>query len=354
MAQLALAPSLDGLLESAERIQNDPWPTQGDPKATPDDPKATKEAQKATPGDPKATTEGQKATPDDPKVTAEGQRATPDDPKVTAEGRKPTPDDPKVTPDDPRPATEAPRFLLEAAKTAGAAKEGTPTDDVTSPIGMVELLIRSPARFLDQVHQPDLLPLVRTLLATIVVGAGAFGAVVGTFRGGVQVGYCAIKVPLLLVGTLAVCTPSFIGLARAFGTGIPAREVVVVSLGAAARFALVLAGLAPVVWLVEGGASYHQSALLITAVCALAGVSASGLLFRGLSRVRGSGLLVGLAFVTVFGVVGGQTSWLLRPFLVRPRTVSVPFVRGIEGDLFDAVRGSARSAAGIYDEDHSP
>jgi hypothetical protein len=235
--------------------------------------------------------------------------------------------------------------VREAAPEAGEKRH---------PIAMVEILIRSPARFLEEVHDPDLLPLVRTLLGTIVLGAGAFGAVVGTFRGGIQVGYCAVKVPLLLVGTLAVCMPSFIGLARAFGTGIPAREAVAVSLGAAARFALVLAGLAPVVWLAEGVTSYHQSALLITAVCALAGVSASGLLFRGLSRLRGSGVLAGLAFVAVFGVVGAQTSWLLRPFLVRPRTVSVPFLRGIEGDLFDAVRGSARSAAGVYDEDHAP
>jgi hypothetical protein len=33
----------------------------------------------------------------------------------------------------------------------------------------------------------------------------------------------------------------------------------------------------------------------------------------------------------------------MRPYLVRPRTESVPFVRDLEGSLYDAVLGSARS-----------
>ena len=33
----------------------------------------------------------------------------------------------------------------------------------------------------------------------------------------------------------------------------------------------------------------------------------------------------------VFCMVGSQMAWTLRPYLVRPRTVSAPFVRGVEG-----------------------
>jgi hypothetical protein len=225
-------------------------------------------------------------------------------------------------------------------------------EESAAQAGVVEQLLRAPQAFLRATEETDLVPLTRTLLLTVAVGAGVFGAVVGAFRGGIQVAYAALKVPLLLVGTLAICMPSFVALVRALGVQIKAREVVAVALGACARFALVLAGLSPVVWLLEGWLGYHGVALVVAAACGAAGLSAAALLMRGLAR-RGGGALVGLAFIAVFGVVGAQTSWLLRPFLVRPRTTQVPFLRSIEGDLLDSVHRSGRSAAGIYEE-HDP
>ena len=57
-----------------------------------------------------------------------------------------------------------------------------------------------------------------------------------------------------------------------------------------------------------------------------------------------------LSFVVLFFAVGGQTSWILRPYLVRPRTEAPPFLRAREGGFADAVVQSIRSAVGIYDE----
>lgn len=215
--------------------------------------------------------------------------------------------------------------------------------------GIVEQLLRTPARFLETIEEVELVSITRTLLLTVAAGSGVFGAVVGAFRGGVQIAYAAIKIPILLLGTMAICMPTFISLARALRVQMEAKEVVVLALGACARFSLVLAGLAPVLWLLEGWLGYHSTALAVAAACGLAGLSASSLLFRGLSR-RGGSAIAGLAFIAVFGVVGMQTSWLLRPFLVRPRTESVPFIRSLEGDLLDSVWRSSRSAAGIYEE----
>jgi|GEM_PF-811514 len=246
-------------------------------------------------------------------------------------------------------AREHPGEAEPAAARAASAARPEAEEEGLEDAGAVEQLLRDPAAFLGATEASDLVPLARTLLLTVAAGAGAFGAVMGAFRGGVQVAYGALKVPLLLVGTMAICMPSFVALARAMEIKMKAREVVAVTLGACARFSLVLAGLSPVIWLLEGWLGYHGVVLAITAACAAAGVSAAGLLSRGLTR-RGGGALAGLAFIAVFGVVGGQTSWLLRPFLVRPRTTQVPFLRPIEGDLLDAVRRSGRSAAGVYEE----
>ncbi|MEI8258164.1 MAG: hypothetical protein WCJ30_21005 [Deltaproteobacteria bacterium] len=216
-------------------------------------------------------------------------------------------------------------------------------------LGFLQDLLRHPAAFLERLRSDDAATLVRHLVLTVVLAAGAFGAVVGAYRGGVQVAYCAVKVPLVLLVTLVVCTPAFVGIARACGSRLTGRDVVALTLGASARFALVLAGMAPVVWLSNGWLGYHDATLGIVAVAAIAGFAGAALLFRGLRAGGGQGTRAGLAFIAVFAAVGGQASWMLRPYLVRPRTAHVPIVRAIEGDLADAVRSSVLSSAGIYE-----
>jgi hypothetical protein len=237
---------------------------------------------------------------------------------------------------------------------AGAPAEAPPSPAAAAvsdgPIGRLELLMRDPMQFLEATDRAVDDPaaaagLARVLLAAVAVGAGAFGAVVGAHRGGLQVVWCALKVPLILGITLVVCTPAFVALARAAGLSLGARHVITLSLAACARFALVLLGLAPVVWLSQGWSmGYHRVILAVVAVCAVAGFASARLTFRGLARAGGAGTRVGLAVVALFALVGAQTSWILRPYVVRPRTEQVPFVRALEGDFLAAVVTTARSA----------
>lgn len=216
---------------------------------------------------------------------------------------------------------------------------------------LVEELLRDPTRFIDRLDETQSPALVRSLLGIIAVTGAIFGAAVGMFRGGIQTLYCATKVPLVLLVTLAVSAPAFLAVARATRTEISARGLIGLTLGASARFGLVLAGLAPVVWLCEGVAGYHRMILATVLACVIAGCMAGGLLFRGLARAKGHGALAGLCIVGIFAIVGGHSSWMLRPFVVRPRTEHVPFLRPVESDLASSVGKSTRSAAGLYDLD---
>ncbi len=220
-------------------------------------------------------------------------------------------------------------------------------------IARLELLLRDPDGFLTGLDGAEssrdanaaMASLTRVLVGAVSVGAGLFGAIVGAHRGGLQVLYCAVKVPLILLVTLVVCAPAFVALARAARLPLGSRSVIALALGSCARFALVLVGLAPFVWLMEGWElGYHRVILSVVAVCAFAGVAAGRLLFKGLARAGGAGTRVGLAFVAVFAVVGAQTSWIMRPYVVRPRTESTPFVRSLEGDFLQALGTTARSA----------
>ncbi|MCC6644622.1 MAG: hypothetical protein IT374_03495 [Polyangiaceae bacterium] len=211
----------------------------------------------------------------------------------------------------------------------------------------LESLARAPERFVRDAGAPSTSS-TRALLATIVLGGAVFGAVIGGYRGGAQVAYAAVKLPAFLLGTLALSVPAFVGLARAFSLRVEPAELVALSLGATARLALVLVGLAPVLWLLSGVCTYHSMTLWSTAAMLVAGLSASSLLFAGLARRGTWGKVAGALMVAVFGLLGAQTSWMLRPFLVRPRTVHVPFMRAVEGDPFGSVSTSLRSATGSF------
>lgn len=232
-----------------------------------------------------------------------------------------------------------------------------------TPLVLVEELLREPGQFLhrlDRLGQPTRAEradradartpeLARSLVAVVTLTGALFGAAIGMFRGGIQTFYCATKVPLVLLVTLAVSAPAFFGLARATRTDISPRGLVLLSLGACARFGLVLAGLAPVLWLLETSMGYHRMIIATVLACIVAGVTAGSLLFRGLARARGNGALAGVGAVLIFALVGGHASWMLRPFVVRPRTEHVPFLRPVESDLAASVATSTRSAAELYD-----
>src|SRR5690606_41065185 len=64
-------------------------------------------------------------------------------------------------------------------------------------------LLRSPQRAADLCRRDgDLRPLVLTSLIAITVGGVAFGAEVGSFRGGLQAFYAAVKLPLAMVAEI--------------------------------------------------------------------------------------------------------------------------------------------------------
>lgn len=210
-------------------------------------------------------------------------------------------------------------------------------------------LLRAPSEIAVACREDrDSRTIVITSLAAILVGAAVFGGVIGGFRGGIQVAYAAFKVPLALFLTLAICAPAFHALAAGLGRPWPLRSIIALTLAAAGRSALVLLALSPALWLLyDIGTGYHRAVIAASVAYGVAGLAALSVILRGLDGQRGR-LLTASAFVFVFFAVGGQASWILRPYIVRPRAVSIPFLRAREGSLADALVTSSRSARGVY------
>ncbi len=218
---------------------------------------------------------------------------------------------------------------------------------------LVMLLLRDPAgaaRRCDE--ERDLRPLALLSVLCALFGTAAFGAVLGSFRGGEQIAFCAIKVPLAFFVTLVVCVPAFHATTVVLGAQRSLRSIAALTLCAAARASLVLLAFTPVLWLVvsDGSASdYHRNVLLAVAFYGIAGTAALGVLVRGVGKGATAPLATAVC-LAIFFAVGAQSAWIARPFLGRPTHRELPFFRAPEGGFVGAVMTSGRSATGHYDE----
>ena len=221
----------------------------------------------------------------------------------------------------------------------------------------VDALLRDRPGLLDRIDRGhDLLALARSFAVTLAVTAAVVGATIGAFRGGVQIGYAALKLPLVIGLTAALCTPAYSALSAAVRGQTDVRRDVTVVLGSLALVGLLLSALAPVLLLgVFVGVGYHKLALLFAGACFLAGVGGLSFFIQAERRRAAPGSrMVLLVLLASFAGVGSQVAWTLRPYLVRPRATSVPFVRAVEGSLVEAVLYSSQSAMGLYRRRRAP
>ena len=210
-------------------------------------------------------------------------------------------------------------------------------------------LLRSPRAIAERSRAGgDLRPLFVASLSALVLGAGVFGATLATSRGGLQLLYSGVKLPLAMVATMLLVVPAFHAIAAGLGRPLSFSGMIGLTLAAAGRGALVLVALSPLVWLsFDRGLSYHPGVLLGVACYALAGLAALDLVLKGVGFDARGFAIVSL-FAGVLFATGGQTAWMLRPFLGRPSAVSVPFFRARESSFWDAVQQSSLSSFGVY------
>lgn len=224
-------------------------------------------------------------------------------------------------------------------------------------LGAIDQLLRDRGAILERIRgDVDLVGLARAMLITIAASAAIFGAALGTYRGGVQILYAAIKFPLLLLLTAAVCAPALTAFNSALDRPTSLRRDLALVLSALGLGSLLLVAQAPIILLATMvGVSYHTLILLTFCCSAASGLASLILLARGVRATDGARATSAvLALVMVFSVVGAQMAWTLRPYVVRPRAPEVPFVRSVEGNLIESVSRSFDSARGIYSRDHAP
>ena len=185
--------------------------------------------------------------------------------------------------------------------------------------------------------------LVRRMTAYIVLLAGAYGLVIGVYAGGWQVAYDALKLPWVLLATLALSAGSLYVLNALAGARLSvAQTAAVVIVGLLATVTVLLFVLPVVAFLMFSGSDNYRFAVLVNvAAFAVAGWCGARFALEATAAVhedpvlRRRCLVAMRAWMWVYGLVGLQMAWLLRPYFRQTDVFIRPLGEG--GSIFEAI-----------------
>ncbi|MEI6861516.1 MAG: hypothetical protein WCL04_04610 [Verrucomicrobiota bacterium] len=120
---------------------------------------------------------------------------------------------------------------------------------LVGPVAVVEAVLRHPRRVVFHLRQSSPGRLIATLLAAALGFIAVYGAIVGSFSGGMQWWATPLKITAGLAVTAAICLPSLYIFTCLCGSSARLPEVAGALGGMLALMTLLLIGFAPVAWL---------------------------------------------------------------------------------------------------------
>jgi hypothetical protein len=207
------------------------------------------------------------------------------------------------------------------------------------------LILSDRERFFTEVAEGDGLPakLVHSLW-TLLALCALYGGAAGAYAGPAQATSAAIKLPLLFLGTLAICFPGFFVIQVLLGSRLRLPQVLALVLGALSLSAIVLAAVVPITaFFLLTGANYYFLTLLHVVLVLGAGLVGMAVLHEGLAfacEKRGvyprKAMTIMRVWAVLFAFVGIQMAWNLQPF-VGDRGKPFQLFRHNEGNFYTAI-----------------
>jgi len=196
-------------------------------------------------------------------------------------------------------------------------------------------------------------PRMGLCLAVVIVGTGAFGAALGSWRAPEQALYTAIKLPLILLLTALGNGLLNAMLAPLLGLNISARQSLLAVLLSFTIAAAILGAFSPLLYFMVwntpplsagAGSAYSTHSLILvieTLIIAFAGVAANVRLVQLLRELSGSRAVARkVLFAWLAGnlFLGSQLAWILRPFVGSP-DLPLEFLRpnAFDGTFYEAL-----------------
>lgn len=211
-------------------------------------------------------------------------------------------------------------------------------------------LLRDRKTFLDEVRSGIKL---ESKIASLLVASSAFfavyGAIIGAYSGKLQIISSAIKLPALYLLTLLICLPTLYFFDILFGSKLDFKQYLTMALTAVSVISVLLFSFAPVVlFFLISVKDYFFFLLLNVLIMGITGSIGVHLFYKGMREIAHTSEVVSSSsrryllqgWMFLYGLVGSQLGWTLRPFLGFEGEKFQIFRPEIEGNFYSQVARS--------------
>ena len=199
-------------------------------------------------------------------------------------------------------------------------------------INLADNIIRARPEVLDEGStRKALVDLVKVLCLSGMFYGCIMGSFAGVFGDRIfQVIFSAVKVPILLIVTFCLSLPFFFVLNTLYGLREDFRKVLRSLLATQACVTIILMSLSPLTALWYFSFDSYRTAILVNFIMFSFAASSSQIVLRRfykpLARRNPMHLKLLKFWIIIYGFVGVQMGWVLRPFIGNPNT-QVQFFR---------------------------
>ena len=223
-------------------------------------------------------------------------------------------------------------------------------------LAVIETILRNRFHFFAEIRDGiGLKEKMRAMLISSLIFLAIYGAVMGSSASLWQALSSGIKLPLLFVATLIICSPTLYFFNVLYGSNQSLTQNVALMLTAITVTSVLLLSFAPiVVFFLLTTSGYQFFKLLNVAFFAVCGVVGVAFLSQGMRVVSAAGeegararRWVMWMWVLVYAFVGSQMAWTLRPFIGAP-SMKFELFRQLGGNFYANIFASIGEILGFF------
>ncbi len=222
-------------------------------------------------------------------------------------------------------------------------------------LAVVETILRNRYHFFEEIGAGiGLQAKMRAMLISSIAFLALYGAVMGSTHSLWQTLSSAVKLPVLFLATLIVCSPTLYFFNVLFGSNQSLSQNIALILTAITVTSVLLLSFAPITLFFLLTTSHYQFfKLLNVAVFSIAGSMGVLFLSQGMRIVSASGHEGSRArrrvlrlWILVYAFVGSQMAWTLRPFIGAP-SMRFELFRNLGGNFYTNIIASIGEILGF-------
>lgn len=223
-------------------------------------------------------------------------------------------------------------------------------------LSVVETILRNRHHFFIEIRDNlQLSQKIRAMLISSLLFLALYGAVLGSTASVWQALSSAVKLPLLFLVTMFVCSPTLYFFNVLYGSSQSLTQNIALVLAAITVTSALMLSFAPIlIFFLLTTSGYQFFKLLnvtIMAVCAIVGVAFLGRGMRIISAAEAEGAgarrSVMWLWVILYSFVGSQMAWTLRPFIGAP-SMQFELFRQLGGNFYSNVFASIGEILGFF------